>query len=373
MSISDCLQRTFGSVGPAWWEIQGLTDALQAWYRQWPQHDFLHPCVIDAQPALVCRAGLSRVEPAAFNALQAIADRYGIYLKQDGRQAGAEHGGVNRRRNSGVVLVFCLSLLAASRTVSAHDLHSASESSQYQMPTSGLQVSNLTAEDGSRVVRLQRARPPSAEQVLAAYQTETVVPVVDQAQRVLIEDFLKQAYQAQASDPAGITADLRKIAEYYAGYPQAVGLIQSLASHKVVMKYRQGTWQAQAWGSQQRVDSVTIHFDTRTGAQLLDAPGCEDNPACSISAADALLHELLHARLMLLESERFIAAGGMQGHIYPYDHEQEVLVMENHLYRAMNREDGRARPLRQRHTGSLQQVACAVCTPGMQQTASEGE
>jgi cbb3-type cytochrome oxidase subunit 1 len=34
---------------------------------------------------------------------------------------------------------------------------------------------------------------------------------------------------------------------------------------------------------------------------------------------------------------------------------------------------GRLRPLRQRHTGSLLQVACAVCNPGMLPASSEAE
>lgn len=372
MSIPQALSHAFAAAKRVIVDTQALSAALQDWYQTWPEHHFLHPCIIDDRPALVCRAGLSQLEPGAFMQLQTIADAYGIYLKQDARQAGGEHTGANRRSNSGAVLLFCLSLLAASRTVSAHDLPAAA-AHPYEMPISGLQVNPVMAADGSKVVRLQRARAPSAEQVLAAYQAKAATQDVSPADRSSIGTFLKQAYQAQADDPATIAADLQKMADYYAGYPQAVALIQSLAQHKVVLKYRQGTWQAQAWGSQQRVDSVIIHFDTRTGAQLLDAPGCEDNPACSISAADALLHELLHAQLMLLESERFIASGGMQGHIYPYDHEQDVLVMENRLYRAMNREDGRVRPLRQRHTGSLQQVACAVCTPGMQPAATEGE
>jgi hypothetical protein len=372
MSVPQLLAQTFGTAKMAVGDTQALSDALQDWYQTWPEHHFLHPCIISDRPALVCQSRLSQFEPAAFNELQTITDRYGIYLKQDARQTGGEHKGANRRRNSGVVLMFCLSLLAASRTVSAHDLHSAA-ANPYEMPISGLQVYPVIAEDGSKIVRLQRARPPSAAQILAAYQAKAGAQDVSPADRSSIGAFLKQAYQARADDPINIAADLQKMADYYACYPQAVALIQSLAEHKVALKYRQGTWQAQAWGSQQRVDSVTIHFDTRTGAQLLDAPGCEDNPACSISAADALLHELLHAQLMLLESERFIALGGMQGHIYPYDHEQDVLVMENRLYRAMNREDGRLRPLRQRHTGSLLQVACAVCNPGMQPASSEAE
>jgi len=132
------------------------------------------------------------------------------------------------------------------------------------------------------------------------------------------------------------------------------------------LKYRAGYWQAQAWGNRYGVDSVTIFFDSRLGAQLLNAPGCEANPACAISPADALLHELLHAKLMLLDSAHFIAEGGLNSTLYPFQHEHEVLMEENRLYQAMNQEDGRARALRQHHSGNLQRVECPACTPGVQ-------
>jgi hypothetical protein len=373
--MSQTLALAFASAGSVV-DFQALSDALQAWYQKWPDDHFLHPCVIERRPALVCRANLRETQPLAFAELQAIASYQGIYLKQDSRQSSGEHKGANRRHNSSAVLVFCLSLLAASRAVTAHDLQSVtsnSSASPFQMPISGMQVVNGTSADGAPIIQLKRARPPSAEQVLAAYQTKLAKQTVNLAHQALISDFLKKTYHAQTDDPSTIAADLQEIAEYYAGYPQAVELIQSLVKHNVVLSYRKGSWQAQAWGDKHRVDSVTIHFDTRTGAQLLDAPGCEANPACSISAADALLHELLHAKLMLLDSENFIADGGMQGHVYPHDHEQEVLALENQLYQAMNQTDGLARPLRQRHSGGLQEIVCAVCTPGMQIASSEGE
>ena len=376
MSIQQTLAQAYVSTNLGIGDIDALNDALQAWHQNWPQHHFLHPCIIDAKPSLVCRAELNHLEQAAFAELQNIADRYGVYLKQDRRQSKVEHNGANRRQNAGLLLVFCMSLLASSKIVSAHDLHATtavSAGSRYEMPITNLQASSVTMPDGSKAIHLQRARPPSAKQVLSAYQSEPMVHSVNSDQRAMIVDFLKRTYQAQASDPRSIEADLQQIANYYAGYPQAVTLIESLAKHNVVLKYRQGTWQAQAWGEKYRVDSVIIHFDSRTGAQLLDDPDCLANPACSISAADALLHELLHARLMLLESARFIAEGGMQENIYPYNHEQEVLALENQLYHSMNRQDGRSRPLRQRHTGSLQEVVCAVCTPGVQIASSENE
>lgn len=376
MSTQQTLAQVYLSTNLGIGDIDALNDALQAWYQNWPEHHFLHPCIIDAKPSLVCRAELSHLEPAAFAELQNIADRYGVYLKQDRRQSNGEHNCANRRQNAGLLLVFCMGMLASSKIVTAHDLHTAtavSAGSRYEMPITNLQASSVTMSDGSKAIRLQRAKPPSAKQVLAAYQSEPILNSVNSDQHTVIVDFLKRTYQVQTSDPENIEADLQQIADYYAGYPQAVTLIESLAKHNVILKYRQGTWQAQAWGEKHRVDSVIIHFDTRAGAQLLDGPDCQANPACSISAADALLHELLHARLMLLESERFIAEGGMQENIYPYNHEQEVLALENQLYHSMNRQDGRSRPLRQRHTGSLQEVICAVCTPGVQIASSENE
>ena len=130
-----------------------------------------------------------------------------------------------------------------------------------------------------------------------------------------------------------------------------------------MLKYKADNWQAQAWGSQYTVDSVTVSFDTRVAAQLLNQADCRANPACDISPADALLHELLHAKLMLVDSRRFIENGGMQQSLYNFQHEREVIADENQLYHAMNMQDGRSRPIRKEHAGRLYHVKCAACGP----------
>jgi len=48
---------------------------------------------------------------------------------------------------------------------------------------------------------------------------------------------------------------------------------------------------------------------------------CKANPASHITPADALLHELLHAKLMIMDSAQFIKNGGMKPRLY--------LIMKN--------------------------------------------
>ncbi|MFK5947644.1 MAG: hypothetical protein QM500_02595, partial [Methylococcales bacterium] len=79
--------------------------------------------------------------------------------------------------------------------------------------------------------------------------------------------------------------------------------------------------------------------------------------------ADALLHELLHAKLMIVDSEEFIQNGGMKPTLYLFDHEKQVIEKENVLYSQMSDRDGLARPIRKRHTGNLMYASCALCLP----------
>lgn len=345
-------------------DIRLLAETLQDWYVLHPQYNFLHPCVIDGRPALVCQANLSRIAPDTFAQLRDIAAAHGIYLKEDSRiqdQSPAH----NRRRNACLVLSFCLSILATTRSVTANDLHGAQPlqavagdlSRPGNQPQAGMIV-----ESGS-VIRLRRIKPPTAADVIAAYSQKKATLQDNAAAADEIENFLRNLYHAESGDPTNIPADLAAIARYYAPYPQIIGLIDELRGQKLQLKYRAGTWQTQAWGSQNGVDSATISFDTRLGAQLLNDPGCDATPACSVSPADALLHELLHAKLMLLDSQHFIATGALSPGLYPFEHEREVIGAENQLYTSMNQLDGMARPIRHRHSGELMQVACPLCNP----------
>lgn len=56
MSIPQALSHAFAAAKRVIVDTQALSAALQDWYQTWPEHHFLHPCIIDDRPALVCRA-----------------------------------------------------------------------------------------------------------------------------------------------------------------------------------------------------------------------------------------------------------------------------------------------------------------------------
>ncbi|AMK78326.1 MULTISPECIES: hypothetical protein [Methylomonas] len=356
--------------------IDKLAGDLNRWYlRQPAERNFLHPCIIDGKPALVCQAGLRRDAEPAFAELAEIARRYGLYLKEDSRQRDDASILHNRRRNVGLVLSFCISMMASSRAVTADDLQPVNAvqtvTSQLAEPVNPMQAKLSVDKDGVSTIRLRQRKPPTAAEVMAAYSQKQATLSSDPLAKTEIFNFLSAIYQAESADPGNISADLAVMADYFSHYPQAVSLLNELRGQKLILKYKQNTWQTQAFGNQFGVDSVAIYFDTRLGAQLLNDPGCDATPACSISPADALLHELLHAKLMLLDSQHFIDGGGMAQTLYPFEHEREVINHENRLYQDMNQLDGRARPLRHRHSGELLQVSCPACNPIKQVASSD--
>jgi hypothetical protein len=351
-------------------QIDNLTElakALNRWYQAHPEHNYLHPCVIEGRAALVCRRDLSRIAGQAFAELQAIADQYRIYLKQESRTQDVNHEFANRRKNITLVLTFCLGLMASSRMATAGDLPNTaaagSMAAHLVMPINPMQTKIEIGQDGEQVISLRQTRLPTAAQVLASSAKQKPSMKVDVEAEVKIRSFLSAAYQQEPGDPGNIGGDIADIARYYAQYPQVIHLLEELQQKKLALKYKAGNWEAQAWGNQFSVDSVTIFFDTRVGAQLLNQADCRANPACNISPADALLHELLHAKLMLLDSQHFIDSGNMQQTLYPFEHERDVIASENRLYHQMNQQDGMSRPLRNRHSGELFHVNCAACLP----------
>jgi hypothetical protein len=356
------IEQTYRSAFSRIDNIPELLKALNHWYQAYAGYNDLHPCVIDGRAALVCQRDLSKTAAQAFAELRAIADRYQIYLKEDSRTQDNGHALHNRRGNIGLVLSFCLGLMASSRLVTADELQGPVEGSATTQVA--MRVDIQAGHDGEKVISLRHARPPTAAEVLKAYDRKKSSMKVDEQAEADIKRFLLAAYQPESGDPAHIGSDMGDMARYYAHYPEVIALLEELRGKKLVLKYKADNWQAQAWGNAFAVDSVVIYFDTRVGAQLLSHADCQANPACNISPADALLHELLHAKLMLIDSRHFIDIGGMQQSLYPFEHEREVMAGENRLYQEMNHQDGLSRPLRHRHSGELFHVNCAACQPG---------
>ncbi len=102
-------------------ELEKLTVDLHQWYLLFPNNNYLQPCVIDGKAALICQKQLSTLAAEAYQALTAVCQKYGIYLKEDAREKSLYPDSVHCRRRVAVVLTFCMGLMMASELVSASE------------------------------------------------------------------------------------------------------------------------------------------------------------------------------------------------------------------------------------------------------------
>jgi hypothetical protein len=193
----------------------------------------------------------------------------------------------------------------------------------------------------------------------------------------LIDEFSAEKYQAvlkllgkkwikNKRDPGYLGNDIDEMAQYIAARPQAYDLLMSVRKQPWTLHHRAGEFRSDVRGTNFDVNSVRIYFDTRAAAILKSHEACElDARHCTASPVDALLHELLHAKLALTETAEFIRSGGMNGTIYPYQHERKVIALENKMYRAMSVHDQQPRPYRRSHVGTLITADCATCSGGV--------
>lgn len=173
---------------------------------------------------------------------------------------------------------------------------------------------------------------------------------------------LRDHWHSTADDPSGLAEDLAVLARYFSAYPEVRRLLLDLHGLDWTLQYTPATFKTEVRGSRLHVRSVAVHFDPRTAAQFRFQNACSEKRAhCIASPADVLLHELLHAHIILTQPHRFIQQGGMSGAMYPYQHEQQTISHEVRLYQAMSRRDQRSRPLRTEHTGRPILVHCATC------------
>jgi hypothetical protein len=344
-------------------QLAVFVEKLRKWSQEFSECDFLHPCLIDEQRSLICNKNLNNTHPKAFEALSKITTYCGIRLKEDSRTPKAEQQVSERRQKSAMVLSLCIGLLIATPQSKADVL------SQQPMTVSisSNPVSLLNRIDALKLHRDQKNNlrlTRSAPSVKAFSRHLHTKLKVDKAAYRQIRRLLQQAYQQKPGDPAGIRADLDQMARYFAQFSDTIALLKTLENKPLSLQYRKNTWETQAFGNRFKVDSTTVFFDPRTGAKFGFHSQCFGNPACYIAPADALLHELLHVNIMLNDTGRFIDEGGMKPTLYLFEHEREVIKMEVKLFDAMNRRDGKSRPLRQRHIGQLVEVDCSLCLPG---------
>lgn len=316
-------------------------DACRAFFADKPAlpHEAhpLHPCIIQGAPHYVHAPSLASEHPAYFAKLQRYAQQHGITLKADQRteDASAEH--CQRRKFFPIIF---LALGLQTQVSMADDINV-----KLNLIQGGFSESTATKE----------ASQGAAIPALFERLKDTIV-----SRR--IEAVLKSHFQRTPNTPATIDEDIRNLAGYYAYYPEAVALIESIADGQWTLNFAPHTFQTNIKGSRMDIDSVDVYFDPRSGAQLKYYSKCsEKKPYCIASPADALLHELLHAQMAVNEKSTFIAQGGLNPYLYPAEHERQIIMKENTLYSAMSGRDQVPRPARNEHTGHHVLVSCVTC------------
>ena len=310
--------------------------------------NFVHPCIIDGRQSLVHATDLAYRDADYYRQLTQYAQDNDYLLIADRRSK--ENIDVNNRRRSWLlVMTLSVGLNAGAIAQDDHDHPSTERSTSL-----GLFESNVIEQvfDGNDVKRAS----PDLDNAHFDYR------FVDSPLSEKLESILLQRFFADDSTPDYVRNDLRQMARYFSQYPNVVALIDSLSAVNWRLIYQENTFATQVRGNAIQVQGVEIRFDPRAAAQLRAHPACASNAnACIASPADALLHELLHARSALLDTKQFIAQGGLSRVIYPYAHEHAVIQSERKLYRDMSLQDGVVRPQRNQHAGRLLASSCTVC------------
>lgn len=311
-------------------------------------HVFVHPCVINQQPHIIYPIDLKKNSPGLYKKIKHYFIRHGHVLKEDQRVGHSGPPYKGDRRKSAPLFLFTAALLFGSVTYAdiENSVNNPALLQNHQIELKLFSSKGLSDEIGSKI------KQPDAMQEKIPSMSGVALSVYKQ---------LASHYNKQATDPAYITEDLRKIAIYYSEFPEVIALLKSLENKNWQLSYSAKEWVTTAIGNRFDVERAVIHFNTRAAAQLRLNDACRENPLCIASPADAMLHELLHAHNMLVKTEEFIAQGGMNAVIYPYKQEYSVIESERKLYALMSQQDSIKRPSRHDHTGRAVTARCPTC------------
>jgi hypothetical protein len=323
--------------------------------------------VCNGRLTLIHHQSFAPILKSDFVLLGEIAKRHGWDLQQD-RRLTTTAVSCERRQPHTMARTVLLVASLFSTTVAANDMAFYAASA----------VSDAT------IVRAFNLFSPSPKAVFNSGRTVDfsvadadqwlVYGAPDQAEKVFeyeinkyhkIAKILDKKWIKTSSDPETLASDLDELARYIASQPVAYQLVLSLSKKPLYLQYKRGQFRSLVKGNALTVRSVRVYFDPRSAAQLLRSSHCEAEIAhCVASPADALLHELLHAKVALLNTEQFIRSGAMNSLLYPRAHEAEVIGQERELYAAMSAKDKLPRPIRKNHSGALQNSACITCLDG---------
>lgn len=311
-------------------------------------HTYVHPCVINNKAHIVYPRGIQQKSPELFSKLVQHYQRQGYVLKEDQRSEKYPDKHKNERRKWAPILLFTASLVFESSTFADVELDISEYASSQKQQVELLLISNKEIRE-----KIQLQVNPI---------NEITKPTRIKSELALsLFDVLVSRYQKQETDPEYIIDDLKKIANYYSDFPESITLIEELKDKDWYLSYDENNWLTTGSGNMLQVEKAVIHFNTRSAAQLRLNNGCENNPICIASPADALLHELLHAHSMLVKSEEFVAQGGMNNVMYPYKHEYSIIDAERELYASMSTQDNVKRPQRREHSGRTVKAHCPTC------------
>jgi len=310
---------------------------------------YVHPCIINHQPHIVYPRGLRENAPGLFSQLARYYQQQGYLLKEDQRTDNVSAHHKSKRRKWVPIVLFTASLLFETSVFAdgeALDKDITAESKFQNIELQLISRNIIPKEIHYSTSKINKPRQHTS------INSETA--------RFIFKE-LSERYKKQETDPAYIVSDLKEIANYYSGFPETIRLIKALKNKNWSLSFNEDDWVTTGSGSMLQVDKAVIYFNTRSAAQLRLNNGCKGNPVCVASPADALLHELIHVHSMLVTGEEFLAQGGMNNVIYPYQHEYAVIDSERKLYASMSASDKIKRPQRREHTGRLVKAACATC------------
>lgn len=332
-------------------------------------------CIVEGQQTMIYHADYSTNNPESFAYLEQLANQAGWYLLEDRRKVAHQ---VEHDRRQRVVLASIR--LAASSFLLHNTSVIASEFGLNSSTVRGQIMFAASHVNASTIVRPLGLFSPATDYFSGDHDglghRSRAMDSHDHPEMTLADDVSAEKYQAvlkvldkkwikNKRDPGYLGDDIDEMAHYIAARPQAYELLMSVRKQPWTLHHRAGEFRSDVRGSNFDVHSVKIYFDTRAAAILKSHEACElDARHCTASPVDALLHELLHAKLTLTETAEFIRSGGMSSAIYPYQHERKVIALENKMYRAMSIHDQQPRPYRRSHVGTLITADCATCIGG---------
>lgn len=309
----------------------------------------IHSCVINGVRHYVHAPDLPKQDPSYFERLVEFANDRRVILKPDRRLV--RHEPVHGRRKRLLPIMFLALGLNASGVFA--EQRSTERADTHDKVSLGLIPHNHS--HASEHIQNSNLTEPQAKDPLPTLD-------FDKEASKRIKSILAKHLITQGDDPTSLGDDIALLANYYATHPEAARLIESIADADWSLKYAPHTYQTDIEGSRINIDSITVYFDPRSGAQLKFYDRCSDKaPFCVASPADALLHELLHVQSIVQDTSGFLASGGMSATLYPAEHEHDTILKENILYASMTRRDNHPRPIRSEHSGRHVLVSCVTC------------